>query len=97
LDTDTTIALGSYCEQLLVNHFFQFLSADFEQTAIAELLNTKPHEIKAREAIYARITAHREFLLSVKQFIDKKEQALQPEQDQSDDDPTVHEIYRKVD
>lgn len=95
MDTDTIVNVGNYCEQLLQDPTFQFLSGYFEQEAVANLLATQPHELKLRESIYARISAHREFLAKMAEFVSKKNDAVEPkDQSESIDDPTVHDIYK---
>lgn len=96
MNVDDILNVGSYCEQLLQNPTFQFISGYFEQGAVGELLATKPHETKTRESIYARVTAHREFLNLLVHFVQQKKEATEPQPDQSDDDPTVHEIYKGI-
>jgi hypothetical protein len=95
LDQDTLVNVGQYCERLLADPTFQFISAFFEQTAVGEMLSTQAHEQKRRESIYARVLAHGEFKSQMKEFVDKMlELTAQKPKDQSDpDDPTVHEIY----
>ncbi len=97
MDNETIVGLGSYCEQLLCDPNFQFLSAYFEQNAAAELLSTKPHETKLRESIYARVTAHREFLTTMSSFVKQKtdlDQLTAPKDHLDEiDDPAVHNIF----
>lgn len=99
MDLETIVNVGSYCETLVSDPTFQFISAYFEQNAVGELLATKPHETKTREGIYARVSAHREFLSCLMEFIQKKHQAEAPAPDQTEvlDDPSVHDIYRGID
>lgn len=96
MDADTIVSVGNFCETLLLNPTFQFLSGWFEQSSVAELLATQPHETKSRESIYNKITAHREFLSLLKEMVDKKNAALAPHQTDPLDDPSVHEIYKDI-
>jgi hypothetical protein len=93
MDADTLVAVGDFCENLLNETHFQFVAAYFEQNLLAEMLATKAHEAKAREFIYAKIMAHREFLSSLANFVKEKDEARKPHQDHLDDDPSVHNIY----
>lgn len=93
MDADTLVALGNYCEGLIQDPSFQFVSAFFEQQLVAELLASKPHETKAREFIYSKISAHREFLSSLADFVKERDEAQQPQPDHLDDDPSVHNIH----
>lgn len=93
MDAETTVAVGDYCETLLSEPLFQFVAAYFEQQLVGELLATKPPEMKAREYVYAKIQAHREFLSALANFVKEKDEARTPKPDHSDDDPTVHDIY----
>jgi hypothetical protein len=94
LDLNSVLEVGHFCEQLLQNPTFQFICAYFEQNAAGEFLSTKGHELKSREAIYARVQAHREFLTMLGGFVSKKNEAVTEQPDHSDDDPTVHDIYK---
>lgn len=96
MDADTILRVGDYCEQLLTDPTFQWLSAYFEQNAVGEMLSTKPHETKLRESIYARVTAHHEFLAMVKDFVIKKHEAIEPKETDDIDDPSVHDIYKDI-
>lgn len=99
MDVETLVNVGSYCETLISDPTFQFLSGSFEQSAVGELLATKPHETKLRESIYARVTAHREFISHLVEYIQKKHDAEAPAPDQTEvlDDPSVHNIYEGID
>lgn len=87
--------VGGYCNALLADPTFKYLSGYFEANAVAGLLSTQPHETKLRESIYARVLAHREFLNMLIGFAQEKADADQPTPDQTDfDDPSVHNIYK---
>lgn len=98
MDTDTILNVGAYCEGLLSDPTFQSLSAYFEQVAVEELLASKPHETKLRESIFARVSAHRDFLSMLGDFVKQKHEAEKPPADQTEvlDDPSVHEIYKGI-
>lgn len=93
MDTDTVITVGDYSETLLNDPSFQFIVATFEGQLVQEMLATKPHESKLREYVYAKIQAHREFISSLASFVKERDEARKPPPDQSEDDPTVHNIY----
>lgn len=96
-DIEAILNVGSYCEQVLQNPTFQFLSARFEQQFADEWAASEPHENKKRDAAYFSIKAHREFLTYMATFVKAKNEAL-AKQDPPDhldliDDPNVHDIY----
>lgn len=96
MDEDTLVNVGAYCEQMLAHPTFQFISAFYEQSAIGEMLSTKPDEKQKREDIYARVIAHHQFIAQLNDFVSKKRELTEHTltADQSDnDDPTVHAIY----
>lgn len=91
---DDIMRLGDFCETLLTSPDFQFICAYHEQQAVGELLGTEPHETKRREAVYARILAHREFLLQLKSLVEQRDAARDPKPVDQLEDETVHEIYK---
>jgi hypothetical protein len=87
-----------FCQELLQNPTFQTVSALFENAAVSEFLATQPHETKAREFVYQKVLAHREFIASLANYIEAMREATAPDQSElSQDDQTVLNIYREND
>jgi hypothetical protein len=90
--------LGLYCMELLSSEAFDALTKLYSQQCAVDILNTAPHETKAREGIYAAYQGFEGFLALVKKFSEAAQQPAQKivEQTTTDimDDPGVHDIYR---
>jgi hypothetical protein len=100
MNEETISALGGFCTELLSNEAFTALTQLYSQQCAVDILNTSPHETKAREGIYAAYQGFEGFLALVKKFSDA---AATPRQDNQRveettydpiDDPGVHDIYR---
>jgi hypothetical protein len=48
-DEDEVIALGNYCEALMLHDSFNTLFEEFKQENVDLMLGTAPHELKKRE------------------------------------------------
>jgi hypothetical protein len=94
LDEDFYLNVGAYCEHLLADPTFKFLSGNFEAQQVAQFLSTQPHETKLRESIYSRVQAHRDFMATIIEFAQKKVDAEKPADQTDIDDPSVHDIYK---
>jgi hypothetical protein len=99
LNEDTISALGGFCQELLSNEAFDAICKLYGQQSAVDILNTAPHETKAREGIYAAYQGFEGFLSLVKKFADAASQPPKPqhvveETTQDIDDPGVHDIYR---
>jgi hypothetical protein len=96
VNDDTILALGGFCTELLREEAFQALVQLYSQQCAADVLNTKPHEVKAREQIYASYLGFENFLALTKKFSEAYEKLTNdPVIDELDeiDDPSVHDIY----
>jgi hypothetical protein len=100
MNDDTISALGGFCQELLSNEVFSALTATYSQQCAVDILQTAPHETKARESIYAAYQGFEGFLALMKKFADAAEKQAQQHQQavegttQDIDDPSVHDIYR---
>lgn len=72
------VELGHYADAVLADPTFQYLSASFEQSLVAELLATQPPESQRREYVYTKIQAHREFLTHLVEYVKLKNEAIKP-------------------
>lgn len=103
MNDDTILALGGFCTELLRDEAFKALVAMFEQQCAVDILNTKPHETKARDYIHASHQGFQSFLELTRKFAEAyaKLPSLQdnnnvnstPDQYDDFDDPSVHDIY----
>jgi hypothetical protein len=102
LNDSTILALGGFCKELLGAEAFKALVAMFEQQCAVDILNTQPHETKARDYIHASHQGFQSFLGLTRKFADAFDQLPQhqdnqsaaPGHDEEDlDDPSVHDIY----
>ena len=100
MNDETILALGGFCKELLGAEAFQALIQMHAQQCSVDILNTQPHETKAREYIYASYQGFESFLKLAKQFaeaFDKlpQHQDNEPVETAPDffDDPSVHDIY----
>jgi hypothetical protein len=79
---------------LLSSENFGALTQLYSQQCAADILQTKPHETKAREQIYASFQGFEGFLVLVKKFADAAQAPLpEPVLVDTTDDPRVHDIY----
>jgi len=79
------VALGNYVAQLFEQEHFNTLIEEFNRQSVEHMLRTKPHEVKAREGVYAEITGVRALLDMMKQYIDLRDEIL--------DKPTADEHH----
>lgn len=92
--------LGVYCYELLSSEAFDALCKLYSQQCAVDILQTKPHETKAREGIYAAYQGFEGFLAFAQDFAAAAEKQAQPQQQivepttEDIDDPGVHDIYR---
>jgi hypothetical protein len=102
LNDDTILALGGFCNELLGAEAFKALVAMYEQQCAVDILNTQPHETKARDYIHASHQGFQSFLGLTRKFADAFNKLPQHQENQSDapdqseddlDDPSVHDIY----
>ena len=100
MNDETINGLGMLCIELLNSEAFDALTKLYSQQCAVDILNTAPHEQKAREGIYAAFQGFEGFLKLMKQFAAAAEKQLpttteQPaaETTQDIDDPGVHDIY----
>ncbi len=100
MEDGTINGLGVLCMELLNSEAFDALTKLYSQQCAVDILNTAPHEQKAREGIYAAYHGFEGFLGLMKKFSEAYEklhnQQQQPavETELLDDDPSVHDIYR---
>lgn len=69
MDHDTTIEVGTFCEEVLTNPHFLRVVEEFEKTTCQELLSTKPGQSKDREDIYATFQGAQQFISFMQQFV----------------------------
>lgn len=79
------VQLGNYVEQLFQQEHFNTLYEEFKQQSLEHMLRTEPHEVKAREGIYARINGVREFLDLMKLYVVTRNEIIQRREE--DDHP----------
>lgn len=101
MNDDTILYLGSFCTELLGDERFKALVTLFEQQCAVDILNTQPHETKARDYIHASHQGFQSFLGLARKFSANFEklpsqqdnQVSAPDQFDDFDDPSVHDIY----
>lgn len=76
---DEIVALGSFCETVLSQHAWTVITDQFEQQLFLHMMQTKPHELKAREGIYATYQGFQDFVSHMKAIVAQKDKILQPE------------------
>lgn len=92
--------LGGFCLELLNSEAFDALTKLYSQQCAVDILNTAPHETKAREGIYAAYQGFEGFLALMKKFAQAAEKQAEQHQraveptTEDIDDPGVHDIYR---
>lgn len=99
MNDDTISALGGFCTELLSDEGFKALLSVYSQQCAADVLNTQPHEAKAREGIYAAYQGFEGFLALMKKFASAHAKLTETQQAVEAttvdiDDPGVHDIYR---
>lgn len=98
---DTTIsALGGFCKGLIDAEAFDAITKLYSQQVAVDILNTKPHETKAREQLYASYLGFENFISLVKKFAEAHDKLHVTADQQTSahydiDDPSVHDIYRE--
>jgi hypothetical protein len=102
MNDDTILQLGGFCTELLSSEEFDALTKLYSQQCAFDLLNTAPHEQKAREGIYAQYRGFEEFLSMLQAASKKHADLLAKQQQEADpdeqhlseiDDDRVHDIY----
>lgn len=104
MNDETISALGGFCTELLGTEAFTAMIQMYSQQCAVDILNTQPHELKAREGIYASYQGFEGFLSLVKKFSDAHTKLLETEATKQttvttpdgfdvEDDPSVHDIY----
>jgi hypothetical protein len=97
MNEEMILGLGGFCTELLNSEDFDALTKLYSQQCAVDILNTAPHETKAREGIYAAYQGFEGFLALAKKFSEaytKRQQQNDVETTQDIDDPSVHDIYR---
>jgi hypothetical protein len=97
MNEETISALGGFCTELLSDEAFKALVAVYSQQCAADILNTHPHEQKAREGIYSAYRGFEDFLGLAKKFSEAYIETLPTTvtpTTEDQDDPSVHDIYR---
>jgi hypothetical protein len=82
--------------EMLSSEAFQALVQMYSQQCAADILGTKPHEVKAREQIYASYLGFEGFLALAKKFAETHEKLITTNDAAAPDpidDPSVHDIY----
>jgi len=103
MNDDTITGLGIFCMEMLNSETFDALTKLYSQQCAVDMLQTEGHEAKKREAIYAAYQGFEGFLALMKKFAAAAEKQIQTHQQQTvdettlDDDPSVHDIYGKID
>jgi hypothetical protein len=100
MNDDTILALGGFSKELLGSETFQALVAMFRQQCAADILRTQPHEVKAREFIYATCRGFDEFEGLMAKFAEAFDSLPQHQDNNTTrtapdpiDDPSVHDLY----
>ena len=102
MDENTILQLGGFCTELLSSEDFDAVTKIYSQQCAVDILNTQPHEQKAREGIYAQYRGFEEFLAMLQAFSKKHADLLAKQQQEADtyekhlseiDDDRVHDIY----
>lgn len=101
MNDDTVLALGGFCKELLGAEGFQALMTMYKQQCAVDILNTQPHETKAREFIYASSQGFESFIYLARKFAMAFDKLPQHQDNQLvaysatdyDDDASVHDIY----
>jgi hypothetical protein len=97
MNDETISGLGGFCLELLNSEAFDALTKLYSQQCAVDILNTAPHETKAREGIYAAYQGFEGFLSLMKKFSEAAEKTLKQDDAETTpdiDDPSVHDIYR---
>lgn len=89
------LGLGSFCQELLGSEAFQALTQLYSQQCAADILETKREDTKERESIYASYLGFEGFLALAKKFAEAHTAltAEQTTEEDTTDDPRVHDIY----
>lgn len=75
-DEDEVIALGNYCEALMLHDSFNALFEEFKQDNVDLMLGTAPHELKKREGIYAEMNGFRAFMALMQGYVIRRNEIL---------------------
>jgi hypothetical protein len=75
-DEDEVIALGNYCEALMLHDSFNTLFEEFKQENVDLMLGTAPHELKKREGIYAEMNGFRAFMALMQGYVIRRNEIL---------------------
>lgn len=98
MNDDLISGLGIFCMELLSSEAFDALTKLYSQQCAVDILNTAPHETKAREGIYAAYQGFEGYLALVKKFAAAAEKKIHSTSvaatTEDIDDPGVHDIYR---
>ena len=76
------VELGNYVELLFKQDHFNTLVKEFNQQSVEYALRTKPHEVKEREGVYARVNGVREFIDMMAQFVSMSDQIIETRSNQ---------------
>jgi hypothetical protein len=96
MDTDKIVDLGNVAEAILTNPLFNELCALFEEETVHKMVQTKPTESEAREAIYATLVGAREFNGFLQSYVQERNKLLKPDAAPApEDDAAVLDIYRE--
>lgn len=86
-------ALGEYSIELLGAENFRTLCTLFQQQCAADIISTKPHELKLREQIYAANLGFGQFIDLLQKFAEAHDALENQQPHDTTDDPDVHNIY----
>lgn len=70
------VARASYIESLFRQDMFNTLVGEFKRVQADAVMTTQPHELKTREAIYARVTGLQEFLEHITGYVAQRDEMV---------------------
>ena len=85
---DEILSLGAYTKDLLTGETFNELFKEYSDLSLANIVNSKPHEVKLREFEYAKLQALTGFLQHLASFAEAAENIINasaPEREPDED------------
>lgn len=97
LTDDEKIALGDFCEMVLNDDRFSFITQQYETSTVQSLLMTKPQDRERRDELYFAVRGVKDLLGLMADLAREKNRLITPETPQLSEDDVSFDLFDVAD